>query len=467
VAIKVLRGNPEKPIEFTLKNDEGLLLLAFNDKPGMCFHLIDTMESEHEKLLPYFKDMISFKFIGPKNLYKQFENSFEAYKELQERYVEIDTDMVVSYQASGKKLSFKPVRNEHGGKKKVMIIDDSKTIQKMISTIVSSSDKMHVQHIAGCPSEAKAFLEEAKKAHDLPDLITLDIHMPEMTGVEFLKTYLKHFGIPVIMISSISMEEGPLVLEALAHGAQTYIQKPTFTDLKKDMATLREKIEAISVTQSTKVVLKNTQGQLRKSFQSYDGLVAIGSSTGGTQALQFLFERFPNQIPPIVVTQHIPAVFSKALADRLNGLCPFTVKEAEDGEFLQKDTIYIAPGGKQFKVHKRGKELRTEINDDDPVNRFKPSVDYLFNSLAKCNVENTVGIILTGMGRDGAKGLLELKKMGAYTIAQDQESSVVFGMPKAAIEIDAHMEIASLDDMADKIVEAFNKGAYKAQKHAS
>lgn len=466
--IKVLKGDPSKSIEFSVSHNEGLLLVTLGERPGLCFHFIDLKKEELTKLTTHLDDVESFKYLGCASYLDMFKEHFSDLASLEERSIEITDEIHVSYQASNNKLSFRHVVNGEV-KKSVLIIDDSKTIQKMISTIVGSSDKLEVMGIAGCPSEAREILEEGKVSGQLPDLITLDIHMPEMTGVEFLKTYLKDFNIPTIMISSISMEEGPLVLEALASGAQTYIQKPTFEDLKKDMGALRERLEVIALS-STQAALKKPQTIVKngsQNFIQFDGLIAIGSSTGGTQALQFLFESLPKHIPPIVVTQHIPAVFSKALADRLNSICPFTIKEVEDGELLEKDTIYIAPGGKQFKIHKRGDRLRTEVNDDPPMNRFKPSVDYLFKSIENCEIENLVGVILTGMGRDGAQGLLNLKNVGAHTIAQDEESSVVFGMPKAAIELGAQQEITSLDSMATRIVEAFNRQSLRNKKNAS
>lgn len=474
MTIRVLQGDHEKAIEFTLKKSEGLLLLKFEKGPGKCFHFIDTAEDEYAKISPFLSELVSYKFLGSQSIYQKFKENYLTLTEKEERFISIQDDTKIRYQASSSKISFESQSPSHEKLvrtdkpiKKVMIIDDSKTIQKMISTIVKSSKRLEVHSIAACPSEARTILEQCNKENNLPDLITLDIHMPEMTGVEFLKTYLKDFDIPVIMISSISIEEGSLVLDALANGAQTYIQKPTFNDLKQDMAELRGKIEVIAFSDTPKITLKSETTSKNLVFNSFDGVVAIGSSTGGTQALQHLFENLPSEIPPFVVTQHIPEVFSKALADRLNKLCPFEVKEVEDGEFLEKNTIYIAPGGKQFKVNQRGDKIKCEVNDDEPVNRFRPSVDYLFNSIVKCRINTIVGVILTGMGQDGAEGLLHLKEIGAHTIAQDEKSCVVFGMPKVAIELNAHKEIVSLNSMSEKIVEAFNAASTKKLTEAS
>jgi two-component system chemotaxis response regulator CheB len=334
-------------------------------------------------------------------------------------------------------------------KKKVLIIDDSKSIQKLLTKIFSESSQFEVCGVADRPSVAKEMLKNLR-----PDLLTLDIHMPEMNGVEFYKSYLKNLKIPTAMITSVSIHEGPLVLDALNAGVMTYIQKPSIDDLKAASIDIIEKLDAISakkIDDKKLSAIKSSGG-----FNHFDGLIAIGSSTGGTQALQSILTALPAKIPPIVIVQHIPAVFSKAFADRLNQLCPFTIKEAEHDEILRPNNVYIAPGGKQFKLKKVGNDNQVFITDDAPVNRFKPSVDYLFNSIPGLNENKLLGIILTGMGKDGAQGLLTLKNVGAFTIAQDEASSVVFGMPKEAINIGAAMDIVSLELMAQKMVTHFN-----------
>ncbi len=329
-------------------------------------------------------------------------------------------------------------------KKSVLIVDDSQTIQKLLAKIIDGSANLQVHGMASCPSEARAIIEK-----DPPDLITLDIHMPEMNGVEFLKTYLRFKQIPTMMISSVSISEGPLVMEALTNGASTFIQKPTLNELSEVGPQILEKLESISHKRNINEI-KAAKTSLK--FSSLDGLIAIGSSTGGTHALGILFQSLPEEIPPIVVVQHIPAVFSKALADRLNSDCPFTVKEAVNGEMIEPNTVYIAPGGMQMKLVKRGKGRRIVVNEDPPVNRFRPSVDYLFHSLAAMQDPNMVAVILTGMGNDGAQGMLALKEQGAMTIAQDETSCVVYGMPKEAVEIGAALKSCHLDKMAEAIV---------------
>ncbi len=279
--------------------------------------------------------------------------------------------------------------------------------------------------------------------------------MPEMNGVEFLRSYLAQTGIPVVMISSVSVKEGPLVMEALSLGALTYIQKPSVDKLETLGPPILETLENLS--RHHHKISKPICTKTRLNFNDKDGLIVIGSSTGGTQALQRVFTELPDLIPPIVVVQHIPAVFSKALADRLNSLTRFEVKEAVDEEILAENNIYIAPGGKHLKLIQKGVDSYLKVTDDAPINRFKPSVDYLFDSVKEIRVKKVVGVILTGMGKDGAQGLLGLKKDGHKTIAQDEETSIVFGMPKEAIKIGATDIIRPIDKIAEEIVIQYNK----------
>lgn len=342
---------------------------------------------------------------------------------------------------------------------KVLIVDDSKTIRNLLTRILNTAPGVQVVATAERPSEVEALINEHK-----PDVITLDIHMPEMTGVELLKRIQPKYKIPTIMVTSISMEEGPLVLEALEHGAFDYIQKPKMEEISEVAPILIEKVKEAA----------NYQAAAASKFSSKtvgkfdtDSLVVIGSSTGGTNALKDILTKMPREIPPILIVQHIPAVFSKAFADRMNTLCPFIVKEAEDGELIEKNKVLVAPGGKQMSIERNGQGLRVKITDDPPLNRFKPSVDFLFNSVEPIVARrHTVGVILTGMGKDGAEGLLKLKKAGALTIAQNEESCVVFGMPREAIKIGAAHAIEDKNDIAAKVGEFSHPNA-KVDKVAS
>lgn len=446
MAIKRLIQGKSETTKFQLLQSDAILVfdstLENLKNTQECLYFNNFTDEEIVKLSAY-GNVKNIRFIGSEKIFKTITDYKHDWEDFTKKITLNSSVEVIYYNQTGKLRIPK--------KTKVLIIDDSKTIQKLLTKIISSSSILEVFNVADDPIQAKKIIEEER-----PDLITLDIHMPHMNGVDFLKTYLGKLNIPTIMISSVSINEGPLVLEALSSGALTYIEKPTLEKMSELTPVILEQIEIVSQSTLTTKIIKKTL-TASHDFLSTDGLISIGSSTGGTQALQAIFVNLPDNIPPIVVVQHIPAVFSKALAERLNDLCSFQVKEAEDGEFLKSNCVYIAPGGKQMKILQRGKEKRVEINDDDPVNRFKPSVDYLFNSLDKMNIKNHLSIILTGMGKDGSQGLLNLKNSGVMTIAQDKESSVVFGMPKVAIEIGAANKIVSLDKMHVEMTKEFNK----------
>lgn len=331
---------------------------------------------------------------------------------------------------------------------KVLIVDDSKTIRTILSKIFSSDPMFEVCAMAEKPSEVEALILKHK-----PDVITLDIHMPEMDGVTLLKTVITpKFHIPTVMISSISMAEGPLVLDALENGAVDYIQKPEMSEIANVTPIILEKVKIAAMSRSAKKSFKGRASPVQvKDLCNLDSLIVLGSSTGGTEAIREILTALPNKIPPMLIVQHIPAVFSLAFAKRMNDLCPFEVKEAEHGDEVRANRVLIAPGGQQMKmVHKNGKTF-VEINDDAPVNRFKPSVDYLFTSVAKSLYCHTTAVILTGMGKDGARGMLELRNLGVRTVAQDEETCVVFGMPKEAINIGGAEYIEPLNNIAERV----------------
>ncbi|MDO9182615.1 MAG: chemotaxis response regulator protein-glutamate methylesterase [Bacteriovorax sp.] len=332
-------------------------------------------------------------------------------------------------------------------KYKILIVDDSKTIRNILSRIFSSDPSLEVCAMAEKPSEVEALILKYK-----PDVITLDIHMPEMDGVALLKIIAPKFNIPTVMISSISMAEGPMVLEALENGAIDYIQKPEMSEIEKVTPLILEKVKtAARANLSKSPRSKKLKSDQTKLLCDTNALIVLGSSTGGTEAIREIITALPNQIPPMLIVQHIPAVFSAAFAKRMNDLCPFEVKEAENGDEVKANRVLIAPGGQQMKMISKGGKVYVEINDDEPVNRFKPSVDYMFLSVAKSLYTHTIAVILTGMGKDGARGMLELRNHGVRTIAQDEYSSVVFGMPKEAIALGGAEFVVPLSDIAEKI----------------
>lgn len=336
---------------------------------------------------------------------------------------------------------------------RVMIVDDSKTIRDLLKRILSEDPGLEICGLAASAEEATELLPRVR-----PDVVTLDINMPGQSGVEWLEATLPRHAVPTVMISSLQLREGNEVFRALELGAVDYIQKPTLSELPVVGPLIREKVKEAASAK----VFQRRAGPVVRRVSSGDvdmrTILAIGASTGGTEALKAFMCGLPEEIPPTVIVQHIPPVFSKAFADRLNEMCPFEVKEAEDGDELRPSRVLIAPGGRQMKLHAvRGGGYCVRITDDPPMNRHKPSVDYLFHSVADLIGKNCVGVILTGMGADGAKGLLELRQKGARTLAQDEATSVVYGMPKAAFEMGAVEKVVPLDEMAHEVLLALRR----------
>jgi two-component system chemotaxis response regulator CheB len=333
---------------------------------------------------------------------------------------------------------------------RVLIVDDSKTIRNLLRQVLSSDPAIEVVGEAERPSQVEEMIEKLK-----PTVITLDINMPEMDGVTLLSRYLPKYKIPTVMVTAISMQDGDQVLRALNLGAVDYIQKPSMEEMRAMSPIIVEKIKvASSVSLRRESSKRPAPVRLTASGGVMDGntVVAIGSSTGGVQALDSLFSSLPSNIPPIVVVQHIPPVFSAAFAKRLNDSCPFEVLEAKDGDEIKPGRVLIAAGGTQMKVERSGGSLKVRVFDGAPVNRHKPSVDVLFDSIAEVLGKNAIGVILTGMGADGAKGLLKMRQSGARTIGQDKDSCVVYGMPRAAAEIGAVEEVRPLHEIPELLL---------------
>ncbi len=339
---------------------------------------------------------------------------------------------------------------------RTLIVDDSRTIRNLLTKIMASDPIFEVVGSTGNPLEVESLIATTK-----PDLITLDVQMPGMDGVELLERYLPRFLIPTVMISSLTLAESDQILNALQIGAVDYIQKPSIEEIREHSA---EMLERLKTAARSRVIPKQKEGQDRVRLKEGEKMdqskfIAIGSSTGGTEALQTVLTQLPAEIPPILIVQHIPPVFSKALACRLDDLCPFEVLEAEDGMAICPGKALIAPGGKQMRIDKQGSGWIVRIEDTPPVNRHKPSVDYLFDSVATHLKTRAVGVILTGMGADGAKGLLKMRQTGARTLAQDEATSVVFGMPKAAIEAGAVEEVVPLQQVSQVLANWLTKKA--------
>ncbi len=339
---------------------------------------------------------------------------------------------------------------------KVLVIDDAPVIQKIFSKIINEQDGFQLVACASDPLEAI----EIRKNESV-DVITLDVNMPKMDGVTYLKQYMPSDPTPTIMISDYSEEDSGPILDALEHGAFDYLKKPSFDKLDEFTHDFFMKIKEaynskINQKKCLKSVVKVTGINLEK-ILTPEHLLVIGSSTGGTEALKEVLTAMPAVIPTTFIVQHIPPVFSKSFADRLNELCPFKVCEAEDGMYVEPSVVYLAPGGQHMKVEKSGSKLKICITLDPPVNRFRPSVDYLFNSITQLKNKKVVAVIMTGMGNDGAKGMLALRNHGALTLGQDEDSCVVYGMPKEANLLGAVMKEVSLHKLADKICQMFYK----------
>jgi two-component system chemotaxis response regulator CheB len=334
---------------------------------------------------------------------------------------------------------------------KVLVVDDSTSIRNLLKKMVEEESDLEVVATAERPSEVEALIQQYR-----PDVITLDIHMPEEDGVSLLKRLFPKYRVPTIMVTAISLQEGRKVFEALESGAVDYVQKPDFKEIRAMGSILREKIRMASQAkvvnhQPTVAAAPRVSANARMDPNS---IIVIGSSTGGTEALKVLLTGLPAAIPPILIVQHIPPVFSKAFADRMNQLCPFEVLEGnEAGMEIRPGRVIVAAGGTQMGVRKVGPGYRITVDPAaDPVNRHKPSVDYLFDSIKDQYSGKRVGVILTGMGADGAKGMKSLKERGWRTIAQDEASSVVFGMPKEAIRLGGVDDTLALPRIAARLV---------------
>lgn len=346
-------------------------------------------------------------------------------------------------------------------KARVLIVDDSGTMRKLLRKIIEGSADLEVVGEAERPSQVEELIAKTQ-----PDVMTLDINMPEMSGVQLLRKILSYRFLPTVMISALNINDGEEVLTALEVGAVDYIHKPEASELASMTPFIQEKILNAARVRGAKMNSKlgneprkaHAPAPRATSEFARGNLIAIGASTGGTEAIKQIFVQFPKETPPILVVQHIPPYFSTAFAKRLNELCKFEVREAQDGDEIRPGRALIAPGGRHLEVRQQGNKIVASVTDSAPVNRFKPSVDVLFHSVAKVMRSHATGILLTGMGSDGAKGLLDMKQVGAFTIAQDEETSVVYGMPRAAAEMGAAMAIEPIDQIASTLM-AMKKAA--------
>ena len=344
---------------------------------------------------------------------------------------------------------------------RVLIVDDSAVVRQALSGILASDPEIEVMGTASDPFVAAERLRE-----EAPDVITLDIEMPRMDGLTFLQKLMTQHPIPVVICSSLAEEGAQSTLKALEYGAVEIITKPRLGSkqfLEESRAALCQTVKAAAVARlrplapSRKVEPKLSADAVlspgtHAMSETTEKVVAIGASTGGTEALRTLLEVLPPDAPGIVIVQHMPELFTRAFANRLDSLCNISVKEAESNDTVIRGRALIAPGNHHMLLKRSGARYYVEIKDGPLVCRHRPSVDVLFRSAARYAGQNAVGVILTGMGDDGANGLLEMKQAGAVTIAQDEATCVVFGMPKEAIKRSAVSKILPLNAVAGAIL---------------
>lgn len=333
---------------------------------------------------------------------------------------------------------------------RVLIVDDSATAREVIREILSKHDDILI--VGTAPD---AFIARDKVVELKPDVITLDVEMPRMDGVQFLRKLMKHFPIPVVMVSSLTRKGAKITLDALDAGAIDFVEKPHSYIHDHGDAIAEELVSKIRIAAKAKVVSRTsnvtvTQANVNALAETTKKVIVIGASTGGTQALTELLKRFPRNCPGVLVVQHMPGSFTGSFAERLNELCLVDVKEAENNDRVQVGQVLIAPGDYHMVLRRSGGTYHVQIGEGKTVSGHKPSVDVLFNSAAKSAGANALGIILTGMGGDGAKGMKNMHDNGAKTIAQDEATCVVFGMPNVAINLGGVDHVLPLDKIADK-----------------
>ena len=341
---------------------------------------------------------------------------------------------------------------------KVLVVDDSALIRNILKEIINEQTDMMVVGAAPDPLVAREMIRSLN-----PDVLTLDIEMPNMNGLSFLKRLMRVRPMPVVMLSSHTQEGSDIAFRALAMGAVDFVGKPVAGEsTDDDYAQLivekirgayaaRDKIEPLDINRA--VDADEVLPMLGSAAKAQNRVIVMGASTGGAEALKDILVSVPQDCAPILIAQHMPGTFTKLFAKRLDGLCKITVKEAEDNEPVLPGHAYVAPGGFHLRLERFGaRGYGIKIGSDAAVNLHRPSVDVLFNSAAESAGADAIGVILTGMGKDGAQGLLAMRKKGAFTLAQDEASSIVFGMPKEAIDIGAAAVVAPLNLIARRIM---------------
>jgi two-component system, chemotaxis family, protein-glutamate methylesterase/glutaminase len=342
---------------------------------------------------------------------------------------------------------------------KVLVVDDSAVVRQLLTELLGSDPEIEVVGTAADPLLAR---DKIKRLN--PDVLTLDVEMPRMDGLAFLENIMRLRPMPVLMVSSLTERGADITLQALALGAVDFVTKPRLDVARglgeyageivaKVKAAARARVQPLARPAQRLEPGIMPRPAVAARFRTTDRLIAIGASAGGTEAIRVVLEQMPPDAPAIVLTQHIPGGFSRAFVDRLDRHSPMLVREASDGEAILPGHAYLPPGDRHLRVIRDGARWRCRIDEGPPVNRHRPAVDVLFRSVAQAAGGNAVAAILTGMGDDGARGLLELRQAGAATLVQDEASSVVWGMPGAAFKLGAAQEVLPLDRIAGRLLE--------------
>lgn len=338
---------------------------------------------------------------------------------------------------------------------RVLIVDDSALVRRILSDALSKHEDIEVVGTATDPYVARERIAQLR-----PDVITLDIEMPRMDGLSFLSKLMRHFPLPVVVVSSLTPANSETALRALALGAVDVIAKPGSSLAAGDVA--EELVRAVRAASHARVVKRMDTPEAPPvpgrsaiaSLNATNKIIALGASTGGTQALEQVLRRFPVDAPGTVIVQHMPEHFTRSFAKRLDQVCAMRVQEATDGDFVVPGLALVAPGGKHLVLQASGARWAVRVKDGPKVHHQRPAVDVLFQSVARSAGRNAVGALLTGMGADGAKGLLAMREAGAYTVAQNEETCVVYGMPREAVKLDAAVDVLPLDRIADALLHA-------------